>query len=103
LIKGQIVDLEAERPQKLRQKLPVAEHQVIYLDAGLDEVFQRVPRKSWATGKETREVLQDWREKQFKLLRNLVNFQFLALSSKTGDGYKQIPLPKELEGLNANR
>jgi hypothetical protein len=58
LLKGQIVDLEANRPQRLKQAIGGATHNIIYLDAGLQEPFDRLPGKTWANGQETLEDLQ---------------------------------------------
>lgn len=47
LVKWQIVDTEASRPQRLRQLLPDAHHRLIELKAPQDELADRIKQKPW--------------------------------------------------------
>ncbi|MSU76454.1 hypothetical protein EXS54_03230 [Patescibacteria group bacterium] len=97
LIKGQIVDLEASRLQRLKRRLNKAQHEVIYIEAGTKEPYGRLPRKSYYKGTETKAEMIEWRETQIRLLNKLASFHFVGISGKAGEKYASVHLPTGLK------
>ncbi|OYV63594.1 MAG: hypothetical protein B7X03_01080 [Parcubacteria group bacterium 21-58-10] len=94
LVKGQDLDLEADRPRKLKTLLPEDRHRIIYIDTNIDEVFKRLQRKPWWEDSFTKEEAQQWLDHQHELLRGLRDeFEITAVDGSTKGAYKIVDQP----------
>jgi len=94
LVKGQDLDLEADRLRKLKEKLPNCEHEIVYLYIDLSILYERYKRKKWWTEKLTKEVCKEWLQKQVEMLEEFRgDFKITALESDDNRKYKNIDFP----------
>jgi hypothetical protein len=71
LIKGQDIDLSLGTPLDIRRKLPAAIHHIVFIDVGLDELFQRVIHKPWWDNTTRRAEEEGWLEEQIDKLMDI--------------------------------
>lgn len=98
LIKGQDVDLRRNLVNKLREEVPQANHEIIYLHSNLKTLFTRVQQKSWWTQKmedEGIDEFKNWLINQLNLLKKLKGFKFNAFDSTTPE-YRPINFPPKI-------
>ena len=90
LIKGQDVDLSLGTPFDVRRQLPVAIHRIIFIDVGLDELFQRVVRKPWWDGTIRRAEEEGWLEEQIDRLMDMRDtFVFTTIDGRAIGHYEE--------------
>jgi hypothetical protein len=90
LIKGQQVDLDNRRPQKLKSRLADCRHSVLYLDAGVDETGRRMRLKPWWNNNITADEIAKWQRSQIKILKNMDGFDSQILESSRSYLYSLI-------------
>ena len=90
LIKGQQVDIDNGRPQRLRSECPECEHSIIYLDAGATQTLRRMKRKPWWRDDITPADIETWRRSQLKTLESMDGFNFQVLESSRNSSYKSM-------------
>src|SRR5205814_287898 len=70
LIKGQDVDLLADRPNQMLNSRPGYRHKIIYIATAVGELMQRLPNKPWWDGTDTPAVTTGWVNYQLDLLQS---------------------------------
>jgi shikimate kinase len=99
LIKGQDVDLKSNLPNILQEELPNAKHQIIFLHADLQILYERCRKKTWWTKEDEEAGIEDfkeWLSKQLRRLKQLKNFKITTLDSSDYE-YRQIKFPPEIK------
>lgn len=97
LVKGQDIDLENTRQQRLKVMLPEAEHRIIYLHGEAKEHFGRWQRKSWYRPSYHEGMVQNWLKYQVGLLMPLAKeFGILAFDGGAEGKYAPISFPPEI-------
>jgi len=71
LIKGQDLDLRADRITQTKILIPQATHRILFIDTPIDAVYERVQNKKWWTGIHPKEELLNWEKNQKNFLRTL--------------------------------
>jgi hypothetical protein len=90
LIKGQDVDLSLGTPLDVRRRLPTAIHHIVFIDVGLDELFQRVIHKPWWDGTIRRAEEEGWLEEQIDRLMDIRNmFVFTTIDGRAIGHYEE--------------
>lgn len=90
LVKGQDVDLALGTPQKVRLLMPQAFHRIIFIDVGLDELFQRVIHKQWWDAMTKRAEEEGWLEEQIDRLMDLrLTFDFTTIDGRAIGHYEE--------------
>jgi hypothetical protein len=90
LIKGQDVDLSLGSPYDVRKCLPMAVHRIVFMDVGLDELFQRVIHKPWWDNTIKRAEVEGWFEEQIdKLMDMRDTFMFTTIDGRAIGHYEQ--------------
>jgi len=90
LIKGQDIDLTLGTPQAVRQVLPEAIHRIIFIEVGLDELFQRVIHKPWWDAVMRRAEEEGWLEEQIDKLIDMRNeFVFTVIDGRAIGHYEE--------------
>lgn len=90
LVKGQDIDLSLGTPLLVKQKLPAARHRIIFIDVGLDELFQRVTHKPWWDGTIRRAEEEGWLEEQIDRLMEIRNqFDFITIDGGAMGHYER--------------
>jgi len=90
LIKGQDIDLSLGTPQVVRQAMPTAIHHIVFIDVGLDELFQRVVHKSWWDDTIRRAEEEGWLEEQIDKLMDLRRtFVFTVVDGRAIGHYEE--------------
>lgn len=99
LIKGQDVDLKSGLPSMLLKELPKAKHQIIFLHADLQLLYERSRKKTWWSKEDEEagiEGFKDWLlNDQLKYLLELEGFNITALDSSSHN-YKPIKFPPKI-------
>ncbi|WBW98615.1 hypothetical protein [Oceanirhabdus sp. W0125-5] len=97
LIKGQVVDLKNKRLNKLRELLPEHRHEILFLHADLNILYERCKSKNWWNKKDGIEVVRKWLvNHQIKRINKLDDFPIRAVDTG-GDEYKLIMYPPRIE------
>ena len=100
LIKGQSVDLAANRPNQLLAAVPECRHRVIYITTNIAELMQRLPKKPWWDGTDTAKSISAWVDYELTLLQRLApKFEFTAIDSSANNGYSLTQLPVQLQKI----
>jgi predicted kinase len=98
LIKGQDVDLVANRPNQLLAAEPTYLHKVIYLAVSVAELMQRLPSKPWWNGTDTAEDVLGWTNYQLDMLQKLdPKFALIAIDRSSSKQYEFTELPEQLQ------
>jgi hypothetical protein len=98
LIKGQSVDLVANRPNQLLAATPECRHRVIYITTSIAELMQRLPQKPWWDGTDTEKSISTWVYYELTLLQSLdPQFEFTAIDGSSGNSYSLAQLPAQLQ------
>lgn len=99
LIKGQDGDFEFDLLNKLKKEIPDAFHEIIFLHADLEILFNRSRKKSWWSEEDEREGINGFRkwlvDYQLEPLRKLKGFKVIALDSSDYN-YKPISFPPKI-------
>lgn len=98
LIKGQDVDLRRNLINKLKEEIPQANHEIIYLHSDLKTLFTRAQQKRWWTQEMEDEGIDEFKNllvNQLNLLKELKGFKFNAFDSTTTK-YRPIEFPPEI-------
>ncbi len=88
LVKGQQVDVENRRPQRLMKMAPSAHHRIIYLDPGIEEHVERMKRKPWWSDEVSH---GDVTQMRYSLLRTLENLRIFPI--QTLDSSRPLSYP----------
>lgn len=97
LVKGQDIDLALSTPQVVRQILPQAIHRIIFIDVGLEELFQRVIHKSWWDDTIRRAEEEGWLEEQIDRLMDLRDsFEFTVIDGRATGHYEEEDLIRNI-------
>lgn len=96
-IKGQDIDLEADRPQRLQRLLPRAKHFFIVITVDKQSLRRRLSKKSWWSPVETPQKVLLEQKVQIARLSHLRGFTFSSISGRSGMKYRRVPLPKLLK------
>jgi hypothetical protein len=87
-IKGQDLDLENNRLEIVREKLPEYEHHIFFLEVSIKELTFRVRSKPWWTEENDEEEMQEWLEYQKTFLRKIEkDFIVTVLDAENGTQY----------------
>jgi len=90
LIKGQDVDLSLGSPHDVRKRLPMAVHRIVFIDVGLDELFQRVIHKPWWDDTIKRAEVEGWLEEQIDKLMDMRDmFIFTTIDGRAIGHYEE--------------
>lgn len=97
LIKGQDIDLALGTPQGVRRILPEAIHRIVFIDVGLEELFQRVIHKPWWDGTIKRAEEEGWLEGQIDSLMDLRDsFEFTVIDGRAAGHYEEEDLIRNI-------
>ena len=100
LIKGQDVDLAADRPNQLLAAMPECRHRVIYIETNIAELMQRLPQKPWWDGTDTEKSISNWVNYELTLLQSLdPKFEFTAIDGSADNSYSLTQLPAQLQKI----
>jgi hypothetical protein len=90
LVKGQDIDLFLGTPLDVKHELPTATHHIIFIDVGLDELFQRVIHKPWWDNTLRRAEEEGWLEEQIDRLMEIRDkFIFTAIDGRAIGHYEE--------------
>jgi len=99
LIKGQVADLTTGLPKQLKKMLPEAKHRIFFIDAPLDELFERCKQKEWFKQcpwyrKSSKREMAKWRSFQLDLLKKIApEFEIKAIDGSDKGSYEFIKIP----------
>jgi len=95
LVKGQDLDFENRTHIDLKDALPKAEHNIIYLITSLEEMFERLRIKPWWTEDITPLDCYQWARSQTKLVLKAksVGFEVTTLDSSENLDYPLLTFP----------
>jgi hypothetical protein len=97
LIKGQDIDLSLGIPQAMKAVLPEAIHRIIFIDVGLEELFQRVVHKPWWDNTIKRAEEEGWLEEQIDRLMELrSSFEFTIVDGRAIGHYEEEDLVQNI-------
>jgi len=89
LLKGQFVDLENHRQEKLLKMLPKAKHTILFLDADPETLFERLQKKPWFKEGFDIERVKKLSKYELNMLKKLdAGFRFLVVESGKNYQYK---------------
>lgn len=96
LIKGQDVDLRANRPNLIQSKLSNHVHKIVFIHAPAKVIMKRLKTKTWFDPKtHTQAEVRNWLvNHQLKMLMELKGFEFVAVNAEKD--YKVL----EFQGLD---
>jgi hypothetical protein len=97
LIKGQDLDLENKRPERLKKLLPSNKHLIVYLHSDSETLYGRVKKKSWWKKEWDKEGYLKWAKYQVNLLSKLKGFEIISLDSGDSGDYMQKSFPPIFE------
>lgn len=90
LIKGQDIDLSLGTLLDVKRQLPSAIHHIVFIDVGLDELFQRVIHKPWWGGAIRRAEEEGWLEEQIDRLMDIRDkFVFTTIDGRAIGHYEE--------------
>ena len=61
--------------------IPNAEHKIFFLHTDLETLYDRWKNKKWYDKKYTIKTVETWLKNQLKMIRELENFEIIALDS----------------------
>lgn len=96
LIKGQMIDLKKNRLNRLRDLLPNDKHEIVFLHASLDILYERCKCKNWWNSKDGIKLVRKWLINQIKRLNKLDDFPIRAVDT-SGEEYKLIIYPPRIK------
>lgn len=90
LVKGQDIDLSLSTPLDVKRQLPTAIHHIVFIDVGLDELFQRVIHKPWWDDAIRRAEEEGWLEEQIDRLMEIRDeFVFTTINGRAIGHYEE--------------
>ena len=91
LVKGQDLDLKAGRLKSLKDTVLSHDHEIIFLEVGIEEIFRRLKNKQWWEESFTREMVKGWLTQQLVYLKALQKeFKITVLDARAESEYKII-------------
>ncbi|HTY11489.1 MAG TPA: hypothetical protein VMF88_10495 [Bacteroidota bacterium] len=98
LVKGQDVDLTADRLEEVKHRTPQCDNMIIFIDTSIDETFERCRKKKWWSNSFTKNDLREWLKEEVNLLKKVQSeFLIVAIEGGSDKNYEFTAFPPTIK------